>query len=61
MAMDDEIPAPPWLHLLRPQELAWRESEILRGRNPDSYIEKQLIEAGTWKRPAGEKGAYPSD
>lgn len=42
-------PAPPWLHLLQPQWRAWRENEILRGRNPDPYIEKQLIERGQWK------------
>jgi hypothetical protein len=39
---------PPWLHLLTPMEKAWRETQILKGRNPDSHIESQLKEAGRW-------------
>lgn len=44
--MTDETP--PWLHLLEPMQLAWREKEIGKGRDPDPYIEKQLLEAGVW-------------
>ena len=39
---------PPWLHLLAPMQKAWREKQILKGRDPDSYIESQLKEAGLW-------------
>lgn len=44
---------PLWLHLLLPQQKAWRQTEILKGRDPDPYIEKQLRAAGAWpeKRP----------
>lgn len=54
---DDELlgPAPPWLHLLRPDQKAWRENEILKGRDPDSYIESRLREAGAWPEPTKEK------
>lgn len=41
-------PAPPWLHLLQPAQRAWRETEILKGRDPDGYIESRLREAGVW-------------
>lgn len=43
---------PPWLFLLDDMQKAWREKEILKGRDPDSYIEQRLIEAGKWGRPA---------
>jgi hypothetical protein len=49
--MDDEefeIPEPPWLRLLEPVWRAWRENEILKGRNPDPYIEGKLKEACRW-------------
>lgn len=49
--MHDDDPLehlPPWLFLLDPMERGWREKQLLKGRNPDSYIEKQLIEAGKW-------------
>lgn len=39
---------PPWLFLLSPLERGWRETQILKGRDPDSYILQQLIEAGKW-------------
>jgi hypothetical protein len=39
---------PPWLHLLSPMQRAWREKQILKGRDPDSYIEQKLREAGEW-------------
>lgn len=39
---------PPWLHLLTPMERAWREKQILKGRNPDPYIVDRLKEAGSW-------------
>jgi hypothetical protein len=39
---------PPWLHLLEPMQLASREKEIGKGRNPDPYIETKLREAGVW-------------
>ena len=41
-------PDPPWLHLLEPHWLNWRENEFIRGNNPDAYIEKKLIETGDW-------------
>jgi hypothetical protein len=41
-------PSPPWLHKLEPIWQAWREKEIGKGRDPDPYIEKKLIEAGVW-------------
>lgn len=39
---------PPWLHLLSAAQRAWRESQILKGRNPDPYIEDRLRESGAW-------------
>jgi hypothetical protein len=39
---------PPWLYLLEPMDLGWREKEIGKGRDPDPYIEKKLREAGVW-------------
>ena len=48
---DDSDPLnhlPPWLFLLTPMERGWRETQILKGRNPDPHIERQLIEAGKW-------------
>lgn len=39
---------PPWLHLLEPIWRGWREKEIGYGRNPDTYIEGKLVEAGKW-------------
>lgn len=41
-------PDPPWLPLLDPINREWRAAQILKGRNPDPYIEKQLREAGVW-------------
>lgn len=46
--MNDIIPDAPWLHLLEPENRAWREKQILKGRDPDPYIEKQLVESGSW-------------
>ena len=46
---------PPWLHLLSYMERGWREKQILKGRNPDSYIEKQLREAGHWPEPNSDE------
>ena len=43
---------PPWLHLLEPINLAWREKQILKGRDPDPYIEEQLRKDGVW--PPGD-------
>jgi hypothetical protein len=39
---------PPWISLLTPMQVAWRENELLKGREPDSYIEERLREAGQW-------------
>lgn len=39
---------PPWVHLLSQQQRDWRASQILKGRNPDPYIEEQLRDAGDW-------------
>jgi hypothetical protein len=41
---------PPWLFLLTPLQRGWRESQILKGRDPDSHILQQLIEAGKWSQ-----------
>jgi hypothetical protein len=47
---------PPWLSLLSPMERAWREKQILKGRDPDFYIEGQLKEAGKWPPSKKAKG-----
>jgi hypothetical protein len=39
---------PPWLHLLSSMQRAWREKQILKGRDPDPYILDRLKEAGSW-------------
>jgi hypothetical protein len=39
---------PAWLHLLSPMQRAWRETQILKGRNPDPYVVDRLKEAGKW-------------
>ena len=44
----DEGQSPPWLHLLTPLQRGWREDQLLKGRNPDPHIEKELREAGVW-------------
>jgi hypothetical protein len=49
---------PPWIHLLPEQGRAWRANEILRGRNPDPFLEGQLRESGEW--PPGAKKLRPS-
>lgn len=46
---------PAWLKLLSPMQKAWRETQILKGRDPDSYIEEQLRDAGKWP-PRKKKG-----
>jgi len=46
--MSDQRAEPLWLYLLEPMNRAWREDQILKGRDPDPYIEKQLREAGVW-------------
>lgn len=35
-----------WLKHLLPEQLAWRKKQILKGRDPDPHILKQLREAG---------------
>jgi len=44
------LPPQPWLHLLEPHWLAWRENEFSKGSDPDAYIEAKLKEAGVWPR-----------
>ena len=44
----DEGTTPPWLHLLNPLQRGWRETQLLKGRNPDPHFEKQLREDGVW-------------
>jgi hypothetical protein len=44
---------PPWLYLLDPMNRGWREKRILKGENPDPYIEDQLRRAGAW--PANDQ------
>ncbi len=46
--MSDHTGDPPWLYLLDHMNRGWREKELGRGRDPDSYIESKLIEAGVW-------------
>jgi hypothetical protein len=41
-------PEPVWLHLLSPTQRAWRVKQILKGRDPDYYMEQQLREAKLW-------------
>ena len=45
--IDPEGP-PAWLHLLSPVQVAWREKQILKGRDPDPHIVSILEEAGKW-------------
>ncbi len=42
------IPDPPWLYLIDFMNRGWREKQILKGRNPDPYMEQKLVEAGIW-------------
>lgn len=46
--MSSKVPDAPWLHLLSEDQKAWREKQILKGRDPDSYIEQRLRESGDW-------------
>jgi hypothetical protein len=39
---------PPWIYLLRSEQINWRDNEILKGRNPDPHIEKELVKAEVW-------------
>ena len=55
--MTDDTGDPPWLHLLDPMGHGWREKQIGKGRDPDSYIEAQLIEAGVWPPKKDEQDA----
>jgi hypothetical protein len=50
---------PPWLRLLSPMQKAWRETQILKGRDPDPYIVKQLKEAGDWPEKKRAKKRPP--
>ena len=43
----------PWLPLLGPLQRAWREMEIINGRNPDASIEEHLRETGAWPSAGG--------
>ena len=45
---------PPWLPLLNAMQRDWRDREVLRDRDPDPSIEKQLREIGQW--PMRKKG-----
>ena len=47
MHMDNDT-SPPWIHLLTPVWQGWREDQILKGRDPDPYIERKLREDGLW-------------
>lgn len=46
--MNTDIPHPPWLHLLEPQWLAWREWQYIKGNNPDPCLEQRLKKMGLW-------------
>ena len=48
---DEAMPDPPWLHLLDAANRAWREDQFMKGRNPDSFIESKLRDAGKWPPP----------
>lgn len=50
---------PPWLHLLDPMQRAWREKQILKGRDPDAYIVSRLKEAGKWPEKKQPKKKTP--
>ena len=52
-------PSPPWLYLLAAPWRAWRESQIMKGRNPDTYIEEQLVEAGKWPPKESDNASRP--
>lgn len=55
--MEEHLQSPPaWLPLLNSLHRDWREAEILKGRNPDPYIEQQLRQTGKW--PAGEQSRH---
>jgi len=41
---------PAWHHLLNAMQKEWRESEIEKGNDPDSYIERVLWQAEKWPR-----------
>ena len=43
--MAENVGHPPWLKHLTPEWQAWREKQILKGRDPDPYIKDKLIEA----------------
>ena len=47
---------PPWFPLLNAMQRDWRDREILRDRNPDPSIEKQLREIGKW--PVRKKDSH---
>ena len=55
----DPARPPLWLHLLSPVQRAWREKQIMTGRNPDTDIEESLIEAGLWKPPTEKSDDAP--
>lgn len=44
--MAEFVGEPPWLKHLTPEWQAWREKQILKGRDPDPHIKNKLIEAG---------------
>jgi hypothetical protein len=46
--MVDPDGRPPWLHLLSPVQGAWREKQMPKGRDPDTYIEQKLREPVEW-------------
>lgn len=46
--METLIADPPWLAFLNAIQRDWRESEILKGNNPDPLIEARLRESGKW-------------
>lgn len=40
--------SPPWLYLLNALQKDWRTAELLKDRNPDPLLERQLRERGDW-------------
>lgn len=39
---------PPWLQLLNALHVSWRDAEILKGNDPDPYLEEHLRACGKW-------------
>jgi hypothetical protein len=45
---NQKIQNPAWLPLLNALHQSWRDGEILKGNDPDPYLEEQLRATGRW-------------